>query len=155
MTNKVRDKQENVIKKDDILYIYTDGASRKNPGPSAIAYVFVKNNDEIIFQNCEYIGEKTNNQAEYIAIIKALEKATEFTRWNVKVFSDSELVIRQINGKYRIKNPELKKLCLEVNKYRSLFSSLEFYHVKRENKYIQLADKLCNDCLREYYENEN
>ena len=103
----------NPIKQRDILEIYVDGASRGNIGPSSSAFIFVKDSD-IIYQKSDYIGEATNNIAEYQAIINALEEAEKFSRWHIKIYSDSELVIRQINKIYRIKAKHLSKLCAEV-----------------------------------------
>ena len=138
--------EENPIKRGDILKIYTDGASRRNPGPSACAFIFVKGNNEIYSEH-KYLGNLTNNQAEYIAIIEALKKAVEYTRWKVEIYSDSELVINQINGEFRIKNEKLKKLHEEICTQKLNFEEVSFLHVSRTNGFISIADRLCNDCL--------
>jgi len=137
---------KNLIKSEDILEIYVDGACRKNPGPASYAFLFVKN-DEVIHQKSEFIGMGTNNIAEYTAIIKALEEAEKFTRWRIKVFSDSQLAIKQINKEWRIKKPHLSDLCSQVYKQREKFQKVEFYQIGRENPYIQKCDVLCNECL--------
>ncbi|MBP9019577.1 MAG: ribonuclease HI family protein [Bacteroidales bacterium] len=137
---------KNPIKRDDILKIYTDGASRKNPGPSAYAFIFVKEEEKIHSEN-KFLGIQTNNQAEYTAIIKALKKAVEYTRWKVEVYSDSELVVNQINGVWRIKKDHLKELNKEVHEQKSNFEDVRFIYVPRENPFIKEADKLCNQCL--------
>ncbi len=139
-------KNENPVKKQDILEIYTDGAARGNPGSAACAYIIIKDGD-IIKQSSEFIGHSTNNTAEYHAIINALKDAEKYTRWEIKIFSDSELVIRQINKEYRIKKTHLSQLCSEVYLLVQKFEKVEFFHVGRENKFIKQADKLCNDCL--------
>ncbi len=105
----------NPIKRDNILKIYTDGASRNNPGPAACAFIFLKNGDEPpIKEYVEYLGDTTNNVAEYTAIIRALESATEYTRWTVVVYSDSKLVISHINGIYRVKKKHLRELLKKI-----------------------------------------
>ena len=143
-------KNKNPIRRDNILHIYTDGASRKNPGHAACSFIFLKNSDENpIKEYVEYLGIKTNNVAEYMAIIKALESATEYTRWSVKVYSDSELVINQINGKYRVKKAHLRDLLRKVFELTKFFEKLEFFHVPRDNRFIKICDTLCNKKLDE------
>ncbi|MEO0101325.1 MAG: ribonuclease HI family protein [candidate division WOR-3 bacterium] len=141
--------ERNLIKKKDILKIYVDGASRGNPGPSAYAFIFVKEN-EILFRDYDYIGKKTNNFAEYTAIIKALEKAVEWTRWKIQVYSDSELVVSQVNKEWRIKNQTLKKLHNEIKDLIGDFEDVKFFHVSRKNEFIKECDKLCSKCLKEH-----
>ena len=128
------------------LEIYVDGACRINPGPASYAFLFVKN-DEIFYQKSEFIGNKTNNIAEYTAIIRALEEAEKYTRWRIKVYSDSQVAIKQINKNWRIKASHLSDLCSEVYKQREKFERVEFYQIGRENPYIQKCDILCNECL--------
>jgi ribonuclease HI len=137
---------KNPIKKSDVLKIYTDGASRKNPGPSAYAFIFVRG-EETIYSTSKYLGTQTNNTAEYTAVIEALKKAVEYTRWKVEVYSDSELIINQINGEWRIKDGHLKDLHNQINTQITNFKEVKFFHVSRENKFIKEADKLCNECL--------
>lgn len=130
----------------DILEIYTDGASRRNPGPAAFAFLFVKNG-EITFEASEYLGEATNNTAEYRAVIAALQKAGDITQGPVRICSDSELVVRQIRGAYRINQPHLQELRSEVATLEKQFSRIEFRNVPRENRFIQRCDALCNETL--------
>ena len=139
-------KDESTVKKGDILEIYTDGAARGNPGPAAYAYILVKDGN-IIKQNSEFIGNTTNNTAEYHAIIHSLKETEKYTEWRIKIFSDSELVVRQINKEYRIKKAHLSQLCNDVYSLVQKFEKVEFFHVGRENKFIKIADKLCNICL--------
>lgn len=129
-----------------IFEIYTDGASRKNPGPAAFAFIIVQDGT-ILFEDSEYIGESTNNTAEYQAVIAALKKASEQFRGEIQVFSDSELVIRQITGKYRINQPHLKDLRREVARLEKLFPKIAFRNVPRENRFIGYCDSLCNKTL--------
>ena len=145
-------KQKNPVKKGDVLYIFTDGASRGNPGHAAIAFLFgtVKNGVwQEIYRHKEYIGETTNNVAEYRAIIKALELAKKYSRWEIIVHSDSELVIKQIKKEYRIKADHLAELCEKIYEKTKFFDQVEFRHVPRENRHIQECDRLCNIMLDE------
>jgi ribonuclease HI len=129
-----------------MIEIYTDGASRGNPGKSACSFVFVKNKKAIVLK-AFYLGTLTNNVAEYNGIIKALEEAKELNFNNIKIISDSKLVISQIKKEYKIKAKHLEELSKKVLEISENFEKLEFENVKRENKYIQLADKLCNILL--------
>lgn len=140
--------KKNPVKREDILEIYVDGASRGNPGPAAYAFIFIKEN-EIIHQKSAFIGNKTNNTAEYEVIINALKEAEKYSRWQINVFSDSQLVIRQINKVYRIKKSHLSVLCDSVYDRRKKFEKVDFFHVGRNNIYIQKCDRLCNQCLDE------
>ena len=134
------------VKKGDKLKIYTDGASRGNPGPAASAFLFV-HNDIVIHDGCDFIGTATNNTAEYRAIINALKVAERFSRGHVQVYSDSNLAVQQINKKWKINYPHLSKLCNEVYKLCKKYEQVEFFHVGRNNPYVQKSDKLCNERL--------
>jgi ribonuclease HI len=126
--------------------IYTDGASRGNPGPAAAAFIFLEN-EKIIFEQNFYLGVQTNNQAEYQAIIKALEKIVEYTHGKITIFSDSELVVKQLNGEYRVNKPHLRELFNEVDELKKQFTRVNFLYVPRSNQWIKLADQLCNKIL--------
>ena len=134
------------VKKGDKLKIYVDGASRGNPGPAASAFLIV-HNDKIIHDECDFIGTATNNTAEYRAIINALKVAEEFSRGHIQVYSDSNLAVQQINKKWKINYPHLSKMCREVYKLCEKYEKVEFFHVGRNNPYIQKCDKLCNERL--------
>jgi len=134
------------IKREDFLKIYTDGAARGNPGPAAYAFLFV-HNDSIIHQESGYLGTATNNTAEYKAIINALKAAEKFHKGHIQIFSDSNLIIQQINRKWKINYPHLSKLCIEVYQLCEKYEKVEFFHVSRNNRYIQECDKLCNSQL--------
>lgn len=129
------------------LYVYTDGGSRGNPGPGAIGVVFFDENKQQVAEYKERIGECTNNQAEYRALIKALELATAHCRKKILCSLDSELVVKQLSGDYRIKNEELRKLFYLLKEKEGAFEQVVYNHVKRENEYIQYADKLVNAAL--------
>jgi len=134
------------VKKGDKLKIYVDGASRGNPGPAASAFLLV-HNDTVIHDECDFIGSATNNIAEYQAIINALKVAERFSRGHIQVYSDSNLAIQQINKKWKINYPHLAKLCREVYKLCKKYEQVEFFHVGRNNPYIQKCDTLCNERL--------
>ena len=142
--------KSNVVKKENILRIYVDGASRNNPGHSACAFIFLKNGDSTpITSYVEYIGKATNNIAEYEAIIRALENAVKYTRWDVIIYSDSELVVNQLNGVYRVKKEHLRKKLERIYSLITFFESVSFQHVPRYNKFIAKCDSLCNKKLDE------
>lgn len=129
------------------IHIYSDGASRKNPGPAAVGMVFLTEKGDFIAEHRECIGICTNNEAEYGAIIRALELGSTYCRKKVNVFSDSELVINQLNGTYAIKKPNLKKLFREVKGMERYYEQVNYNHAPRTNKHIDYADKLCNQAL--------
>ncbi len=134
------------VKKGDPLKIYVDGASRGNPGPAASAFLLVQN-DITVHDECIFIGTTTNNTAEYQAIINALKIAERFSRGRIHVYSDSNLAVQQINKKWKINYPHLSKMCAEVYKLCEKYEKVEFFHVGRNNPYIQKCDKLCNERL--------
>jgi len=137
---------KNPIKERDILKVYTDGAARGNPGPAASAFLFI-HNDNIIHEESNYIGTATNNTAEYHAIINALKAAERFHKGILQVYSDSNLVVQQINNKWKINYPHLAKLCRLVHQLCENYKKVEFFHVGRDNSYIKKCDTLCNERL--------
>ena len=128
------------------LEVYTDGASRGNPGPAAYGFIFVRNN-EILFEEARTMGTATNNTAEYSAIISALTRAQECATEPVRVYSDSELVIKQINNQYRITKPHLAQLRAELAAVQKNFRDIRFRNVPRKHRFIQRCDELCNRAL--------
>ena len=129
-----------------MLEIYTDGASRGNPGKSAIAYVFVESG-KVIELHSEKIEDATNNIAEYKAIIEALTEANSRGYAEVNLFSDSLLVISQIRGDFKIKSPHLFQLLNRAKIITQNFQKIEFRQIERENKFIKIADNLCSIIL--------
>jgi len=129
----------------DKLTIFTDGAARGNPGPAAIGVVIKdeKGNNVAAISRC--LGATTNNQAEYRGIIAALEKAVSLGARQVAVYSDSELMVKQINGQYRIKNAALQPLYAEVVKLTGRLDSFKISHICREQN--SEADALANKAL--------
>jgi ribonuclease HI len=128
--------------------IFTDAAARGNPGKAACAFVFVKN-ESIFFSSSKFLGNRTNNEAEYEAIINALKEACKQKFKQIKLYSDSELVVKQITGEYKVKQEHLKKKVEEVRKLNDCFEEISFENVPRENEYIQICDKMCNVVLDE------
>ncbi|PWR74600.1 ribonuclease HI family protein [Methanospirillum stamsii] len=129
-----------------MLTIYTDGASRGNPGPAACAYTITNSEGKLLDKSVEFLGKNTNNVAEYTAVIRALKKAGEYQDKEIRLFSDSQLVIRQITGRYRINKPHLKVLYDEVMALCKPFT-ITWGEVPRENPGISQCDKLCNEEL--------
>jgi ribonuclease HI len=129
-----------------VLTIHTDGASRGNPGDAAFAYV-IERDGQTPIEEADCLGQMTNNQAEYIALIRALERALELgTHHRVIVHSDSELMVKQMNGEYRVKNEELRGLYEQACALRGRFEGpVTIRHVRREQN--KRADKLCNEAL--------
>ncbi|WP_292518922.1 ribonuclease HI family protein [Methanoculleus sp.] len=130
----------------DTVRLYTDGASRGNPGDAAWAYVIVRDGS-VVAGRSEYIGKATNNVAEYHAVINGLTAAREFTQGRLIVRSDSELVVRQLTGRYRITKEHLAALAGEVRRLAGAFTDVRFESVPREHPCIQVADRLCNETL--------
>ena len=130
---------------DDKFIIYTDGGSRGNPGPSALGAVVGDN------EYGEYLGIMTNNQAEYRALVFALKKAKQLLgkekakRTDVEVRMDSELIVKQMNGQYKILDSGLQLLFMEIWNLRLDFKSVVFVHVYREQN--KRADKMVNQAL--------
>lgn len=127
------------------LAINTDGGARGNPGPAAIGVVIKNEKGDVLFSAGKYIGETTNNQAEYQAVIFALEKAHELGGTDLHFNLDSELVVKQLKGEYKVKNQDLAVQFMKIWNWRSKFKSVEFKHVYREKN--KEADTLVNTAL--------
>ncbi len=130
------------------MKIYSDGGSRGNPGPAAYAYIIIKNN-EIIHKNAEKLGITTNNVAEYNGLINGLKKAKNIDADKLTCYSDSELMIKQLNNVYRIRSERLKPLYEKVRRLSNFFEKISFVHVPRTNHYIKIVDGLLNKELDE------
>ena len=131
------------------LQVYSDGGVRGNPGPAAIAFLILAENGQVLKSGFRYLGKRTNNQAEYEALITALETAATLGTEEVTCHVDSEIVAKHLKGEYRVKNPELQKLWTKVQELKHCFKQVSFVHVPRTNGYIQEADKLVNKTLDE------
>lgn len=129
------------------IYLYADGGSRGNPGQSAIGIVICDEDKEILHTHKECIGNATNNEAEYKALIKGLEIVAGYCRGEVVFFSDSELLVRQLNSQYRIKAKNLLELYYEVQLREKPFKKITYNHHNRNHKFIQKCDSLVNQAL--------
>lgn len=131
------------------IRLYTDGGARGNPGPAASGAVLkaLQNGmeGEVVATASKYLGVDTNNQAEYTAIIIGLEKAKSLGATRVQVYLDSELATKQLNGQYRVKNPDIAKRFLEVRNLMQQFERVTFTHVRREKN--KEADAIVNEVL--------
>lgn len=131
------------------IYLNCDGGSRGNPGPAAIGVVLWNENHKKIIGHKECIGETTNNVAEYRSLLKALELAAQYTKNEVIVSMDSELVVRQMKGIYKIKKEHLVELHKKVKEAEKAFKTIIYIHVPRTNSYQKEADRLVNEALDE------
>ncbi len=127
------------------LIIHADGASRGNPGPAAIGATIKDEQGRLIARISQRIGWTTNNQAEYKAIIAALQEAIRLGAKQVELNADSELVVRQIKGKYRVKNAALKPLYQQVKQLQDCLESFTINHIPRQQN--READRLANMAL--------
>ena len=131
--------------------IHTDGGSRNNPGPAAIGAVISNEKGAVLKEISEYIGEHTNNEAEYRAVIEALKKLkamigkAETKQSVIHVYADSELLVKQLNGEYKIEHPNVQPLFLQLWNLTIDFGKVEFEAVPREQN--KAADKLVNQAL--------
>jgi len=135
----------------DFFIVYTDGGARNTPGPAAIGYVIQDPKGRTLKEHGETIGETTNNVAEYKAVIAALKKLKSLIggerakQSRIEVRSDSELIVRQLNAEYKIKESELVPLFVAIWNARQDFGEIAFVHVRREQN--RAADYLVNQAL--------
>ncbi|MFC1666193.1 ribonuclease HI family protein, partial [Nanoarchaeota archaeon] len=130
-----------------MIFTNSDGGARGNPGPGAIG-VIVRNDGEILTRYGAKIGNYvTNNVAEYQALIKALELASNYTDKEIMCFLDSELVVKQLKGEYKVRNPKLMELFLKVQKLQENFNKIIYKHVSREDSFQKIVDRLLNNEL--------
>ena len=128
----------------DTANMYIDGAARGNPGPAAYAVVLTRSGQPVI-EEADTIGSATNNVAEYTALVEGLELAAELGVKKLDVFSDSELLVKQMNGEYRVKNPDLLELYQEAKRLATGFEKITLRHVRREQN--ARADAIGNEAL--------
>ncbi len=129
--------------------LFSDGGARGNPGPAAIAFVALNEEGETIKTTAQFIGIHTNNQAEYRALLLGLDFAKDHKTKEVICHLDSELVAKQLNGIYTVKNSQLQQLWLKVQEQKKYFKQITFVSVPREHSQIQRADALLNKTLDE------
>jgi len=125
--------------------LWTDGGARGNPGPAAFAYVVEAENGTVLAAHGEAIGRATNNVAEYSALVAGLRRAVELGVTDLELRSDSELLVKQMRGEYRVKNADLKQLFLDASRAARAIGSVTYTHVRREQN--ELADRLVNETL--------
>jgi ribonuclease H / adenosylcobalamin/alpha-ribazole phosphatase len=123
----------------------TDGGSRGNPGPAAFGYVLEAEDGSVLAEHGEAIGTATNNVAEYRALVAGLEKALELGVDDLEVVSDSELLVKQMRGEYKVKNAALRELSLEATRLARQLESIAYKAVRREHN--ERADQLLNEAL--------
>jgi ribonuclease HI len=125
--------------------LYTDGGSRGNPGPAAFAYVLEAGDGTVLASHGETIGVATNNVAEYRGLVAGLAKAVELAVPEIEVVSDSELLVKQMRGEYKVKNEALRDLSLQATRLARQLVKVEYRHVRRAHN--ELADSLVNEAL--------
>lgn len=125
--------------------LHTDGGARGNPGPAAFAYVLTADDGSVLDARGEAIGVATNNVAEYRALVEGLRAAGVAGVTTLDVRSDSELMVKQMRGEYRVKNRDLQTLFLEASSAARAVGAVTYTHVRREHN--ELADRLVNDAL--------
>lgn len=125
--------------------LFTDGGSRGNPGPAAYAFVLETDDGTVLDARGEPIGVATNNVAEYSALVAGLERAAEVGVTELEVVSDSELLVKQMRGEYRVKNEALQVLFLDASRLARRVGRVTYTSVRREHN--ELADRLVNEAL--------
>jgi ribonuclease HI len=123
----------------------TDGGARGNPGPAAYGYVLETDDGTVLAAHGETIGVATNNVAEYSALVAGLEKAAELGVDELEVISDSELLVHQMRGEWKVKNEALRELWREATRLATRFDRISYRAVRREHN--ELADRLVNEAL--------
>jgi ribonuclease HI len=125
--------------------LFTDGGARGNPGPAAYGFVLEDEDGTVLAAHGEAIGVATNNVAEYKALLAGLERAAELGVDELEVVSDSELLVKQMTGVYRVKNEALRDLSVEAARLARKLANVTYRHVRREHN--ELADRLVNEAL--------
>lgn len=133
--------------------LYCDGASRGNPGPGAYGFVIFGPDKKVLYEGKEALGEVTNNVAEYQGVIAGLRKCQELGIREIQIRSDSELLVKQLRGEYRIKATHLLPLVATVRELLRHFQTYKIEHVRREEN--KLADQLANSALDALREGNN
>lgn len=126
--------------------LYTDGASKGNPGPAGAGWILLNERDSILVKDSKFLGVATNNEAEYEALILGLKNALSLRVQEIKIYMDSELLVRQLNGLYRVKNPRLAVLFHQVQDLLRNFLKYDIIHIFREKN--READAMANEAIR-------
>lgn len=128
-----------------IYRLYADGGARGNPGPAASGYFLFGENDDLVDYGGEYLGEVTNNQAEYKALLSGLKLAHKRKVTELEIFMDSELIVKQVLGEYKVKDAQMREFFVKVKAQLEKFVSYKIIHVKRNKNYF--ADRMVNIIL--------
>ncbi len=128
----------------DHVKLFTDGGCRGNPGPGAIGVLLLDTNGNELAYFAECIGNTTNNRAEYHALIRGLDACAKHTCRRVTCHTDSQLIVNQLNGDWRLKNDELRQLWHKVKDLERVFEAVVYQHTPRTNPEIKKVDKLLN-----------
>jgi len=137
--------RKHVSEKTDVVELFVDGGSRGNPGISGGGFAVYKGGEKVL-DGSEFYGEKTNNQAEYLALRTALREVyNRFPNSSIRCYMDSQLVVEQMNGNYKVKSENVKTLFQEVIRITQQFKSFVIEHIEREQN--KLADKLANRAM--------
>ncbi|MEK6906887.1 MAG: ribonuclease HI family protein [Nanoarchaeota archaeon] len=130
-----------------MIFTNSDGGARGNPGPGAIGVIIRKDNEILIKYSAKIGNFVTNNIAEYESLIKALELASKITKDEITCILDSELIVKQLLGEYRVTNQKLLELFLKVQKLQENFNKITYKHSSRWDDFQQICDELLNDEL--------
>lgn len=133
---------------DKKLKIYTDGGAIGNPGPAGLGVVICDEKGKILAKYSKYIGEATNNQAEYQALILALQKVKQMGAQDLDCYSDSELVVRQLNREYKVKDKDLGPLFIKIWNLSQSFKKINFHYIPREKN--READRLVGEAVKSH-----
>lgn len=129
------------------IEIYCDGCCKGNPGPSG-AGIVIAYGDDILFKDGYFLGDDlTNQDAEYLAVLKGIEKASEYCMKSIEVRSDSQLVIKQLNRQFRMRKPKHKGIHEKIRIKALIFAEVIFTHVSEKHKLIKVADKLAHQAV--------
>jgi ribonuclease HI len=131
----------------DEVWLYTDGAARGNPGPAAAGFRILGPSGDLLFEHEESLGRRTNNQAEYEALIRGLEACHVYTQRRVRVGSDSSLLVNQMTGAWRVKNPNLRDLHTRARAAAAVFEEVQYDHHPRTYPEIARVDRALNQLL--------
>lgn len=129
------------------MRIYSDGAARGNPGPAGAGAVLVDAEGNVLERLGRYLGRRTNNYAEYEGLLLGLERASELGAKEVEVFADSELLVRQLQGRYQVRSPNLRPLWVRARELLQGFERVRLQHIPREKN--ELADEMSNRAIDE------
>ena len=128
--------------------IYIDGCAKGNPGPAAIGIYICDEYGNVLYRGGEYLGEKTNQEAEYGAVLKALNVAPAHCTHDVEIYSDSQLVVKQMNRQFRIRKKHLLDIHKEIRNCEKIFKSVQYIQVEKEHPNIEIADQLAHDAIK-------